>query len=65
MKKVVTTVKKLLSNEFGFKVSNRQIYLPSITSDLARYADFCAQKLGLYITDGGTMGIRLPCGNYF
>ena len=49
MKRIVSTVKKLLSNEFGVRVSNRQIYLPSITSDLARYADFCFQKLGVYI----------------
>ena len=46
---IVTTVKKLLSSEFGFKVADRQIYLPSIVSDIARYTDFAFQKLGIYL----------------
>lgn len=49
MKEVVMTIKRLLSIEFGFKVVNRQIYLPSITSDLARYFDYFTQKLGIYV----------------
>ena len=49
MKEVVTTVKGLLENEFGYKVSNRQIFLPSVVSDLARYADSLAQNCGVYV----------------
>ena len=49
MIEIVTTVKKLLINEFGFKVVDRQIYLPSIISDLARYSDFVLQKFGIYV----------------
>ncbi|MDC0471348.1 NAD(P)-dependent oxidoreductase [Candidatus Pseudothioglobus singularis] len=49
MKEVVTTVKGLLANEFGYKVSNRQIFLPSAVSDLARYADSFAQNCGVYV----------------
>lgn len=45
---IVMTVKKLLSNEFGFKIIDRQIYLPSIVSDIARYSDYVFQKLGIY-----------------
>ncbi|MDC3247587.1 NAD(P)-dependent oxidoreductase [Gammaproteobacteria bacterium] len=49
MKDIVLTVKKLLKNEFGFKVSPRQIYLPSTVSDVARFSDYISQSLGLYI----------------
>ncbi len=49
MKEIVSTVRGLLKNEFGFKVVERQINLPSILSDFARYADYMTQHLGIYI----------------
>lgn len=49
MKEVVLTVKELLKNEFGFKIVERQIKLPSIVSDFARYADHAIQNSGMYI----------------
>ena len=49
MKDIVFTVKSLLENEFGLKVSSKQVYLPSAISDIARVADFMAQSLGLYV----------------
>ena len=48
MKKIVEKVKTLLSHEFGFKVIERQIFLPSIISDIARYNDYFFQKFGIY-----------------
>lgn len=49
MKEIVLTVKGLLKNEFGFRVVERQIKLPSIVSDVARYVDYIVQNSGIYI----------------
>lgn len=49
MIEIVSTVKNLLKNEFNIKVSNKQIYMPSIVSDMARYADFISQSIGIYL----------------
>ena len=48
MIEIISTVKDVLRQDFGMKVSNRQIYLPSIVSDLARVGDYILQKSGLY-----------------
>ena len=49
MKEIVFTIKRLLQNEFGMKVSSKQVYLPSAISDIARAADFITQSIGLYV----------------
>ena len=49
MKEIVFTVKNILRDDFGFTVSSRQIYLPSVIPDFARYVDFSAQLMGIYI----------------
>ena len=49
METIVSTVKKLLRDEFEFRVSDRQVNLPSVTSDLARIIDAGLQACGLYV----------------
>jgi nucleoside-diphosphate-sugar epimerase len=48
MNEIISTVKDVLRQDFGMKVSDRQIYLPSVVSDLARLSDYVIQKAGLY-----------------
>ena len=48
MIEIVNIIKKIMSKDFGLDVSSKQIYLPKITSDFARYADGILQKLGFY-----------------
>lgn len=49
METIVSTVKELLRDEFELRVSDRQINLPSVTSDLARVLDAGLQVCGLYV----------------
>jgi len=48
MIEIISTVKEVLRDDFGLEVSNRQLYLPSITSDIARVVDGTLQSFGLY-----------------
>jgi len=48
MVEIISTVKEILRDDFGLQVSNRQLHLPYITSDIARVVDGTLQSLGLY-----------------
>jgi nucleoside-diphosphate-sugar epimerase len=48
MIEILSTVKDVLKNDFGMKVSDKQIFVPSIISDIARVSDRVVQGCGLY-----------------
>ena len=48
MNQIIATVKSLFIDEFGLTVSNRQLKLPSIISDIALFCDWIIQKAGRY-----------------
>lgn len=49
MSEIVSTIKTVLERDFDLSVSARQIYLPSVVSDVARVADYASQAMGCYI----------------
>jgi hypothetical protein len=48
MNEIVETVRAVLRDDFGMKVRIRQIRLPGIVADVARWADSGFQASGLY-----------------
>ena len=45
---IITTIRNVMSEEFGIKCVEKKIKLPYFTSELAYFADVIIQKLGLY-----------------
>ena len=45
---IVETIKNILSNELGRPCSEKNLRLPSVTGDIAYFAGFCLQSIGLY-----------------
>ena len=45
---IVDTVKTVLSEDFGFNVNPKNLYVPSTISDIARVVDGSLQAIGLY-----------------
>lgn len=48
MNEIINTVKKVLSDDFGYKVSDRRLRLPWIVGEIATCVDWIIQKLGFY-----------------
>jgi len=48
MVEIVDTIKSVLHDDFGFKVSKRNLHIPASISDLARVVDGTLQSIGLY-----------------
>ncbi len=45
---IISTIRKVMSQEFGFQCIEKEINLPHFTSELAYFADAFIQKLGIY-----------------
>jgi nucleoside-diphosphate-sugar epimerase len=48
MNEIVETVRAVLRDDFGMKVSGRQVRVPGLVADMARLADASLQAVGLY-----------------
>ena len=48
MNLIVDTIKNILSNEMGRPCIEKNLRLPSVVGDIAYFADFCLQSIGLY-----------------
>jgi nucleoside-diphosphate-sugar epimerase len=48
MREIIDTVKTVLREDFGMKVAERDLILPPVVADIARFADRSLQALGLY-----------------
>ncbi len=48
MNEIVNTVERLMEEEFAIPVAHKRLRLPSAAGELAQYADWTLQSLGLY-----------------
>ena len=48
MNLIVDTIKNIWSNEMGRPCIEKNLRLPSVVGDIAYFADFCLQSIGLY-----------------
>lgn len=48
MNEIIATVRTVLKDDFGFKVKEKAIHLPSVVADTSRFVDGLIQSLGLY-----------------
>ena len=48
MVEIADTVKRVLNEDFGFKVKSKNLHVPSVISDVARLFDGSLQTIGLY-----------------
>ena len=48
MIEIVSTIKTVLSEDFGYQVNRKNLHLPESVSDVARLTDQILQGLGLY-----------------
>lgn len=48
MVEIVNTVRTVLSEDYGFAVKPKNLYVPGIISDVARFSDASIQALGFY-----------------
>jgi len=48
MEEIITTVERLMEEEFGIACRHGRLRLPSFVSDVAQAADFVIQSLGMY-----------------
>ena len=48
MREIVDTIETVMRRDFGIACKGGRLRLPSLAADMARTADFCLQKAGLY-----------------